>query len=78
MAAGLLDSDWAVAVVTAGGGHRRLGLRALQEEPARLSRRGRAEAVAGAGHATLLGVRFADHVVAAIEFVRDAAAMRAA
>jgi pimeloyl-ACP methyl ester carboxylesterase len=75
-ASGPLDSDWPVAVVTAGSGHRRLGYQALQFEPARLSRHGHAESVPAAGHATLLGRKFADHVVAAIDFVRDAAAAR--
>lgn len=73
-ATGPLNPDWPVAAVTAGAGHKRLGLQALQFEPARLSRHGYTEAVAAAGHATLLGVKFADHVVRAIDFVRAAAA----
>ncbi len=73
-ATGPLNPDWPVAVVTAGTSYRRLGLKALQVEPARLSRHGYAESVAGAGHATLLGRKYADHVIAAIDFVRDAAA----
>jgi pimeloyl-ACP methyl ester carboxylesterase len=75
-ATGPLDPDWPVAVVTAGPGHRRLGYPSLQSEPARLSRHGYAEAVEKAGHATLLGRKYADHVVKAIDFVRDAAARR--
>ena len=75
-ASGPLDPDWPVAVITAGSGHRRLGYQALQFEPAHLSRHGRAENVPAAGHASLLGQRFADHVVSAIDFVRDAAAAR--
>jgi pimeloyl-ACP methyl ester carboxylesterase len=76
-ATGPLDPDWPVAVVTAGQSHRRLGLRDLQVEPARLSHHGYAERVAGAGHATLLGQKYADAVVRAIDFVRDAAGKRA-
>ena len=75
-ATGPLNPDWPVAVVTAGSGHRRLGLKALQSEPARLSRHGFAESVAEASHTTLLGLKYADHVVRAIDFVRDAAARR--
>jgi pimeloyl-ACP methyl ester carboxylesterase len=75
-ATGPLNPTWPVAVVTAGPGHRQAGYKALQSEPARLSHHGYAETVADAGHATLLGVRFADHVVKAIDFVRDAAAPR--
>jgi pimeloyl-ACP methyl ester carboxylesterase len=73
-ATGPLNPDWPVAVVTAGPSFRRLGLKAMQQEPARLSRHGRAETVDDAGHATLLGLKFASHVVSAIDFVRDAAA----
>jgi pimeloyl-ACP methyl ester carboxylesterase len=72
-ATGPLDPDWPVAVVTAGPGHRRLGLKAMQDAPARLSRHGRAETVEKAGHATLLGLKFANRIADAIDFVRDAA-----
>jgi pimeloyl-ACP methyl ester carboxylesterase len=73
-ATGPLNPSWPVAVVTAGPGHKRAGYRSLQDEPALRSHHGYIEAVADAGHATLLGVKFADHVVKAIDFVRDAAA----
>jgi pimeloyl-ACP methyl ester carboxylesterase len=72
-AGGDFNPDWPVAVVVAGPAHSRAGYKALQFEPARRSRHGYTEAVDQAGHATLLGVKFADHVVRAIEFVRDAA-----
>ena len=75
-ATGPLDPAWPVAVVTAGPHHQRLGMKAMQEEPARLSRHGYIETVDEAGHATLLGTRFADHIVKAIDFVRDAGAAR--
>jgi pimeloyl-ACP methyl ester carboxylesterase len=73
-ATGPLNPSWPVAVVTAGPGHRRAGYKALQADPARLSHHGYDESVEGAGHATLLGVKYADHIVRAIDFVRDAAA----
>lgn len=72
-AGGGFDPEWPVAVVVAGPGHRRTGYKALQFEPARRSRHGYTEVVEQGGHATLLGVKFADHVVRAIDFVRDAA-----
>jgi pimeloyl-ACP methyl ester carboxylesterase len=75
-AGGPLDPDWPVAVVVAGPAERRAGYKALQFEPARRSRHGYAEAVDRAGHATLLGMKFADHVVKAIDFVRAAAAAK--
>jgi pimeloyl-ACP methyl ester carboxylesterase len=74
--AGPLDPAWPVAVVTAARSHRRVSYQSLQVEPALRSSHGYAEAVVGAGHATLLGVRFADHVVKAIVLVRDAAVTR--
>jgi pimeloyl-ACP methyl ester carboxylesterase len=75
---GPLNPDLPVAVVTAGRtGHNHAGYQTMQFEPARRSRHGYAEAAPRAGHATLLGQRYADQVVRAIDFVRDAAAGRA-
>lgn len=73
-AAGRLDPAWPVAVVVAGPALRQPGYKALQYVPARQSRHGYAEVVEDGRHATLLGVRYADHIVRAIDFVRDAAA----
>ncbi len=75
-ATGPLNPAWPVAVVTAGPHHQRLGYKTMQEEPARLSRHGYVETVDEAGHATLLGTKFADHIVKAIDFVRDAGAAK--
>jgi pimeloyl-ACP methyl ester carboxylesterase len=72
-ATGPLNPEWPVAVITAGPSHRRLGFKAMQEAPAHGSRHGYVETVDKAGHATLLGEKFADHVVRGIDFVRDAA-----
>ncbi len=69
--AGKLDPAWPVAVVTAGQGH---GARtSMQGAPARDSRHGSFRNVPQASHASILGVEFADEVVKAIEFVRQAA-----
>jgi pimeloyl-ACP methyl ester carboxylesterase len=73
LAAGPLDPAWPVAVVTAGPSLPGEPLRRLMTEPARASRRGHAVNVAAANHASLLGRRFADAVVDAIEHVRGAA-----
>ena len=73
-ATGPLNPDWPVAVVTAGPHHQRLGYKSMQNAPADLSHHGYVESVDQAGHATLLGMKFGDHVVKAIDFVRDAAA----
>ena len=75
VAAGALSVDLPVAVVTAGGGHP--AWKAMQAEPARRARHGLVENVDGATHATLLGPRFADHIVRAVDFVRDAGAPKA-
>jgi pimeloyl-ACP methyl ester carboxylesterase len=73
-AAGPLQADWPVAVVTAG--HAKSGSmhRALMTEPSRASRQGLAINVAGANHASLLGSKHADAIVQAIEHVRAAIA----
>jgi pimeloyl-ACP methyl ester carboxylesterase len=68
-AGGPLDPNWPVAVVTAGDGHGRLGWKSLQATPARESHHGYAENVAEAGHATLLGVKYADAVVKGVDHV---------
>ena len=73
-ATGPLNPDWPVAVVTAGTGHRRTGRAAQQASPARLSRHGYEDSVAQAGHATLLGVKYADAVVRAVDHVLQAKA----
>ena len=68
--AGELSRELPVAVISATGD---AYLRAALEAPARRSRRGYVEHVAGANHATLLGPRFADAIVRGIEFVKRAA-----
>ncbi len=74
--AGPLDPDLPVAVVTAG--HAPAAWDEIRAAPARRSRRGYYENVPAAAHATLLGKRFADHIVTAIDHVRAAAAAEAA
>ncbi len=68
--AGELSRELPVAVISATGDTH---LRTALEAPARRSRRGYVEHVAGANHATLLGPKFADAVVRGIEFVKRAA-----
>jgi pimeloyl-ACP methyl ester carboxylesterase len=76
-AAGPLDPRWPVAVVLAGGNRRPLVGQNIRAVPAEQSRHGHVQVVAGAGHATLLGQRYADAVVDAIAQVRaDAAGAR--
>ncbi|MDR3514115.1 MAG: alpha/beta fold hydrolase [Caulobacteraceae bacterium] len=75
-AAGRLDPAWPVAVVVAGPSLHRLGYKSAQFAPAHQSRHGYTETVEDGRHATLLGVKFADHIVKAIDFVRDAAAAK--
>jgi pimeloyl-ACP methyl ester carboxylesterase len=55
--------DLPVAVVTAGTGLSKQWLKALQAAPALASRRGYVEHVAGASHANLLGLKFADPIL---------------
>lgn len=64
-----LPEDLPVAVVTAGAAHTRKPLKAIQETPARRSRFGHIEHVAGCNHANLLGPRYADAIVRAVEHV---------
>ena len=68
-----LAPDLPVAVVTAGAETVMPWLKALQVLPARASRHGYIEHVAGAGHASLLGRRFADPIVRGVEHVLAAA-----
>jgi pimeloyl-ACP methyl ester carboxylesterase len=66
-AAGRLDPDWPVAVVMAGPG--RADWKRIQSLPARESRHGHVENVDAAGHASLLGKRFADAIVRGVDHV---------
>jgi pimeloyl-ACP methyl ester carboxylesterase len=76
VSAGDLDPNWPVAVVLAGGGGARGGLREMQAAPAKASRAGMVEQVKGATHATVLSETYADAVVRGIEHVRKAADAR--
>ena len=65
------DRELPVAVVTAG---RSAGFwKRMQAEPARRSRCGYVENVVGAGHASLLGPKYCQAVVRAVDFVLKAA-----
>ncbi len=72
--AGNYDPRTPIAVVTAGSEVGREAWKAVQTAPARASEHGYIRHVDGAGHATLLGTRYADEIVKAVLFVRDAAA----
>lgn len=72
-AAGTYDPAWPVAVVTAGPAAGRATWKSAQAAPARASRHPYVVNVDKAGHASLLGHRFADAIVAAILHVRDSA-----
>ncbi|HLI65819.1 MAG TPA: alpha/beta hydrolase [Caulobacteraceae bacterium] len=69
LAVGPADPAWPVAVVTASAERRLPAFRALQAAAASASARGRVDHVAGARHASLLGPRYAHHVVGGIEHV---------
>ena len=71
-AAGPLDPNWPVVVVTAGPMPLYLRPRAIQADPAWQARRGYAENVRKASHANLVGRKFADSVVKAIDYVHQA------
>jgi pimeloyl-ACP methyl ester carboxylesterase len=59
-----------VAVITAGGmGDGNKGRKTLQAAPAAASEQGYVDHVEGAGHNTLLGPDYADHIVKGVEFV---------
>lgn len=62
-----------IAVITAGGEATITALKGMQSVPALASLNGYIEHVAGAGHANLLGRRFADPVVRGVEHVLAAA-----
>ena len=62
-----------IAVITAGAERGAPTLKAVQAIPALASRHGYVEHVAGAKHASLLGLRFADPVVRGVEQVLAAA-----
>lgn len=69
--------DMPVAVITAGGlGGVNGGYKALQAAPAEASAHGYIDHVAGAGHNTLLGPLYADHIVKGVEFVLSALKQR--
>ena len=70
--AGLLDPAWPVAVVTAGPVRGFAWHKALQAGPAQASRQGHIANIAAAGHANLLGRRYAHAVVEAVLHVRQA------
>lgn len=65
-----------VAVVTAGVEAGREEWKAIQASPAKASAKGYVRHVPGAGHATLLGQTYADEIVKAVLFVRDASASK--
>ncbi|HVM99379.1 MAG TPA: alpha/beta fold hydrolase [Caulobacteraceae bacterium] len=71
--AGALDPDWPVAVVLTGDGRQPMGRHAIQTAPATAARHGYVIHVPGANHASLLGQRFAGHIVRAILSVEAAA-----
>jgi len=71
--AGIFDPDLPVAVVTAGDEPAAAPLKALEAAPALASRHGYVDHVHGANHASLLGKKFADPIVAGIEHVLAAA-----
>jgi pimeloyl-ACP methyl ester carboxylesterase len=59
-----------VAVITAGGvGDFNAGRKAMQASPAKAATHGYVDHVQGAGHNTLLGPLYADHIVKGVEFV---------
>jgi pimeloyl-ACP methyl ester carboxylesterase len=65
--------DVPVAVITAGAAADwNAGRKAMQAAPAKAAVHGYVDHVAGAGHNTLLGPLYADHIVRGVEFVMDA------
>lgn len=72
-AAGGYDQHWPIAVVTAGPVRGRESWKAEQASPAMASKHPYMANVSRAGHANVLGRRYADAVVKAILFVRGAA-----
>ncbi|MGI9169564.1 MAG: alpha/beta fold hydrolase [Caulobacteraceae bacterium] len=74
--AGDLDPAWPVAVVLAGPPDERAWLKSLLAAPARAAREGRVEHIPAADHASLLGLRHADVVARAVEWVRVEAGVK--
>ena len=72
--AGQYDPAWPVAVITAQHGDG-AAWKPQHEGPARASRHGYIEEVKGSDHASLLGLKFADHIVRGVQFVMQAAAL---
>jgi hypothetical protein len=72
--AGQYDPAWPVAVITAEHGDG-AAWKPQHDAAALASDHGYIEQVKGSDHASLLGLRFADHIVGGIEFVIDAAAL---
>ena len=65
--------DMPVAVITAGAAADwNAGRKAMQAAPAKAAVHGYVDHVGGAGHNTLLGPLYADHIVRGVEFVLDA------
>jgi pimeloyl-ACP methyl ester carboxylesterase len=64
-----LPARMPVAVVTAGGAETATVLKEIQMIPAIASKAGYIEHVPGAGHASLLGLKFADPIVRGVEHV---------
>ena len=73
-AAGELDRSWPTAVVLTGDGRQSTPRQAVQSAPATFARDGFVIHVPGANHASLLGERYAGHLVRAILSVEAAAA----
>jgi pimeloyl-ACP methyl ester carboxylesterase len=71
--AGDFDPAWPLAVVLTGDGRHSAGRHTVQTAPADASRHGLVLHVPGANHASLLGQRFASHIVSAIQQVEAAA-----
>src|SRR5215207_10089963 len=68
-AAAELPADIPIAVVTAGAAAARGPIKAMQEAPAKRSRRGYIEHVTASTHANLLGPRFADAILRGVDHV---------
>lgn len=64
-----LPAAMPIAVITAGAENTVTALKEIQSVPALASRNGYIEHVAGAGHANLLGARFADAIIRGVEHV---------
>lgn len=72
-AAGELDPNWPVAVITAGPATGRMeGWNLVRHAPARGSKAGSIDAVEAASHTTMLGLTYGDRVVAGVERVFEA------